>query len=373
MKRVKLLCIAGTRPEAIKMAPVIQALHEEPWADCRVLATAQHRQMLDQVLRLFDIAADIDLDIMRPNQALNALTARLLLDLDAALEVESPDAVLAQGDTTTVMSAALACFHRRIPFGHVEAGLRTGDLGNPFPEEMNRVIASRLARWHFAPTERSRANLLREGCEASHIWVTGNTVIDALLRVAATHPDPGVPIDPSRRLILVTAHRRENFGAPFETICRAIRHLTDIYPDVQVLYPVHPNPNVRELAHALLGGHERITLGEPLDYAAFVGAMQRAYLILSDSGGVQEEAPALGKPVLVLRQETERPEAVAAGVVELVGTDFDAIVGAARRLLDDAAAYREMAKGASPYGDGHAAGRIVGVLREHFARTGSCP
>ena len=214
MKRVKLLCIAGTRPEAIKMAPVIQALHEEPWADCRVLATAQHRQMLDQVLRLFDIAADIDLDIMRPNQALNALTARLLLDLDAALEVESPDAVLAQGDTTTVMSAALACFHRRIPFGHVEAGLRTGDLGNPFPEEMNRVIASRLARWHFAPTERSRANLLREGCEASHIWVTGNTVIDALLRVAATHPDPGVPIDPSRRLILVTADRRENFGAP---------------------------------------------------------------------------------------------------------------------------------------------------------------
>ena len=215
MKRVKLLCIAGTRPEAIKMAPVIQALHEEPWADCRVLATAQHRQMLDQVLRLFDIAADIDLDIMRPNQALNALTARLLLDLDAALEVESPDAVLAQGDTTTVMSAALACFHRRIPFGHVEAGLRTGDLGNPFPEEMNRVIASRLARWHFAPTERSRAN----------------------------------------------------------------RHLADIYADVQVLYPVHPNPNVRELAHALLGGHERITLGEPLDYAAFVGAMQRAYLI----------------------------------------------------------------------------------------------
>ena len=373
MKRIKLLCIVGTRPEAIKMAPVIQALQEEPWADCRVLATAQHRQMLDQVLRLFDITADIDLDIMRPNQALNALTARMLLDLDAALEVESPDAVLAQGDTTTVMAAALACFHRRIPFGHVEAGLRTGDLGNPFPEEMNRVIASQLAQWHFAPTERSRANLLREGCEASHIWVTGNTVIDALLRVAATHPDPGVPFDPSRRLILVTAHRRENFGPPFETICRAIRHLADTYPDVQVLYPVHPNPNVRELAHALLGQHERITLREPLDYAAFVGAMQRAYLILSDSGGVQEEAPALGKPVLVLRQETERPEAVAAGVVELVGTDFDTIVGAARRLLDDEAAYRAMAKGASPYGDGRAAERIVTALREQLTNGGGPP
>jgi UDP-N-acetylglucosamine 2-epimerase (non-hydrolysing) len=362
---LRVLSIVGTRPEAIKMAPVIQALAGDPAFASRVLATAQHRQMLDQVLALFGIRPDLDLDIMRPNQALTALTARLLLALDEALGAENPDLVLAQGDTTTVMTAALACFYRKIPFGHVEAGLRTGDLDNPFPEEMNRVVAGRLARWHFAPTASARDNLLREGVAPAAIHVTGNTVIDALLSVAGRRPPIGVPIDPAKRLILVTAHRRENFGEPLREICRAIRRLAETNPDVAVLYPVHPNPNVKGVAEALLGDCPGITLCPPLDYLPFVGAMQRAYLILSDSGGVQEEAPALGKPVLVLRQETERPEAVAAGVVKLVGPVYERIVAQAQRLLDDPGYYSSMARGVSPYGDGHAAGRIVAVLRGH--------
>ncbi|HYN76549.1 MAG TPA: UDP-N-acetylglucosamine 2-epimerase (non-hydrolyzing) [Lamprocystis sp. (in: g-proteobacteria)] len=362
----RVLSIVGTRPEAIKMAPVIRALTQDPAFESRVLATAQHRQMLDQVLEVFGIRPDLDLDIMRPNQALTALTARLLIALDDALEAEAPDIVLAQGDTTTVMTAALACFYRRIPFGHVEAGLRTGDLQNPFPEEMNRVIAGRLARWHFAPTESARQNLLREGVDDAAIHVTGNTVIDALLSVADRRPAIGIPLDPNRRLILVTAHRRENFGEPLRAICRAIRQLAETNPDVQVLYPVHPNPNVKDVVQELVGGCPGIALCPPLDYLPFVGAMQRAYLILSDSGGVQEEAPALGKPVLVLRQETERPEAVEAGVVKLVGPVYERIVAEAQRLLDDPAHYRSMARGVSPYGDGHAAGRIVSALSCHL-------
>ena len=360
---LRVLSIVGTRPEAIKMAPVIQALARDPAFESRVLATAQHRQMLDQVLAVFGISPDLDLDIMRPNQALTALTARLLLALDAALGAEQPDLVLAQGDTTTVMTAALACFYRKIPFGHVEAGLRTGDLDNPFPEEMNRVVAGRLARWHFAPTASARDNLLREGVDPAAIHVTGNTVIDALLSVADRRPEIGVPLDPTKRLILVTAHRRENFGAPLRAICHAIRRLVETNPDVVVLYPVHPNPNVQDVAQELLGDCPGVTLCPPLDYLPFVAAMQRAYLILSDSGGVQEEAPALGKPVLVLRRETERPEAVAAGVVRLVGPVYEAILGEAQRLLDDPGYYSAMARGVSPYGDGRAAGRILAALR----------
>lgn len=362
----KILCVVGTRPEAIKMAPVIHRLRAEPWAQVRVLATAQHRHMLDQVLKVFDIEPDIDLDIMRPNQALITLTARLLLDLDDVLQAEQPDVVLVQGDTTTVMSVALAAFYHRIPIGHVEAGLRTGDMSNPFPEEMNRVVAGHLAKWHFAPTESSRQNLLREGLSDNQIWVTGNTVIDALKMVTEREKDLGVELDDSKRLILVTSHRRENFGEPFREICRAVRDLADRNEDVQVLYPVHPNPNVKATAHEILGDHPRIVLCDPLDYLPFVGAMQRAHLILSDSGGVQEEAPALGKPVLVLRRETERPEAVDAGVVKLVGPDYERIVTEAQRLLDDSDAYREMARGISPYGDGLASERIAKVLREHF-------
>lgn len=364
--RYKVLCVVGTRPEAIKMAPVILALKQQPWADIRVLATAQHRQMLDQVLDFFGIRADIDLNIMRPNQALTALTARLLLEVDEVLLREKPDVVLVQGDTTTVMAVALACFYHRIPIGHVEAGLRTWDMQNPFPEELNRVIAGKLAKWHFAPTEGSRANLLREGVSADDILVTGNTVIDALLMTAARDLELGIDLDPDKRMVLVTSHRRENFGEPFRHVCRALRDLAESYPDVQFLYPVHPNPNVKDVAEAMLGDVPNFILCAPLEYAPFVAAMKRAYLILTDSGGVQEEAPALGKPVLVLRDETERPEAVEQGVVKLVGPNYERIVTEVRRLLDDEVAYRAMARGVSPYGDGRAAGRIVATLAAHF-------
>lgn len=363
----KLLCVIGTRPEAIKMAPVILALKKEPWANVRVLATAQHRHMLDQVNEFFGIDPDIDLNIMRPNQALTTLTARLLLELDDVLKAEKPDAVLVQGDTTTVMVVALACFYHHIPIGHIEAGLRTWDMLNPFPEEANRVIATKLARWHFAPTEGARRNLLKEGVPDSEIIVTGNTVIDALLMTAAKKLELPVSLDPAKRLILVTSHRRENFGEPFRSICRALRTLAERNPEVQFLYPVHPNPNVKNVAHEFLVGLPNFTLCEPLDYAPFIAAMKRAYIILTDSGGVQEEAPALGKPVLVLRDETERPEAVEEGVVKLVGPNFERIVDETQRLLDDESAYRAMARGVSPYGDGHAAERIVKTLREHFA------
>lgn len=362
----KIICVLGTRPEAIKMAPVILALKSERWADVKVVATAQHRHMLDQVLNFFGIEPDIDLNIMRPNQALAELTARLLHELDDVLQAEKPDLVLAQGDTTTVMTMALACFYHRIPFGHVEAGLRTWDMQNPFPEEANRVIAGRLARWHFAPTESSRQNLLREGVSDAAIFVTGNTVIDALLMTASKDIQLGIPLDNTKRLVLVTSHRRENFGEPFCNICRALVTLADRNPDIQILYPVHPNPNVKDVALEMLGDCRNIILCEPLDYAPFVAAMKMAYLIISDSGGVQEEAPALGKPVLVLRDETERPEAVDAGVVKLVGPNYDRIVNEVQRLLDDESAYRTMARGVSPYGDGHGAQRIVKVLREHF-------
>ena len=365
-----ILCVVGTRPEAIKMAPVILALRAEPWARVRVLATAQHRAMLDQILAAFGIAADVDLDVMRPNQALMALTGRLLSGLGEVFESERPDLVLAQGDTTTALSAALACFYQHVPLGHVEAGLRTGDLRNPFPEEANRVIAARLASWHFAPTAGARDNLLREGVDAERIVLTGNTVIDALLMTAASGVELGLGVDPARRLVLVTSHRRENFGEPLREICRALRELALHNPDVQFLYPVHPNPNVRQVVHESLAELPNFILSEPLDYSAFVAAMRAAHVILTDSGGVQEEAPALGKPVLVLRDETERPEAVAEGVVKLVGPHARRIVEHTQRLLDDAQAWRAMARGVSPYGDGHAAERIVQALRRDFAPCG---
>lgn len=367
---IKCLCVVGTRPEAIKMTPVILALKNEPLINVRVLATAQHRQMLDQVLNFFGIEPDIDLNIMRPNQALTTLTARLLLELDDVLQAEQPDVVLVQGDTTTVMTVALACFYQHIPIGHVEAGLRTWDMQNPFPEEANRVIAGKLARWHFAPTQGSRQNLLRDGVADDSIIVTGNTVIDALLMTAARDVEVGIDLDMNKRLVLITSHRRENFGEPFRNICRALRTLAEYNPDVQFLYPVHPNPNVKDVAYETLGDCVNIHLCEPLDYAPFVAAMKRAYIILTDSGGVQEEAPALGKPVLVLRDETERPEAVEQGVVKLVGSDGEAIIREAQRLLDDPVAYAEMARGVSPYGDGKAAARIVDVLRSHFSENG---
>ena len=362
----KVLCVIGTRPEAIKMAPVILALKKEPWVSVRILATAQHRQMLDQVTDFFDIDPDIDLNAMSPNQTLTTLTARLLFKLDDVLQTEKPDAVLVQGDTTTVMTVALACFYQHIPVGHVEAGLRTWDIQNPFPEEANRVIASKLAYWNFAPTEGSRQNLLKEGVPGSEIIVTGNTVIDALLMSVAKELELSVSVAPAKRLVLVTSHRRENFGKPFRNICRALRTLAENNYEVQFVYPVHPNPNVKDIAYEFLAGLPNFTLCEPMDYAPFVAALKRSYIILTDSGGVQEEAPAIGIPTLVLRDETERPEAVEQGVVKLVGPNYERIVTETQRLLDDESSYKAMARGVSPYGDGNAAKRIVKTLREHF-------
>ena len=365
-QQIKVLCIVGTRPEAIKMAPVILAIRQQTWAQVTLVATAQHRQLLDQALNFFDIEPEIDLDVMQPNQSLSSLTAQMLLKLDTVLLEEKPDIVLAQGDTTTAMVAALACFYIKIPFGHVEAGLRTGQLDNPYPEEANRVIAGHLASLHFTPTEGARQNLLREGVNDRDIYVTGNTVIDALLKASERAESYAPKIAAGQRLILVTAHRRENFGPPLERICEAVRTIADQRDDIEFLYPVHPNPLVKEVCERMLRAHPRIRLTAPLDYLPFIAAMKKAYLILTDSGGVQEEAPALGKPVLVLREETERPEAVQEGVVKLVGTDTAYIVSETLQLLDDSMAYRAMARGISPYGDGKAADRIVAILRKLY-------
>lgn len=358
--RRSILCVIGTRPEAIKMAPVVSALraHSSAFA-VTVVATAQHREMLDQVLANFSIRPDIDLDMMTHNQSLPELTARLLPALDRVLAATTPDFVLAQGDTTTVLVTALACFYRKTRFGHVEAGLRTHNMASPFPEEMNRTLVGRLATRHYAPTRSAEANLRREGVPAGSIIVTGNTVIDALHYMVALAPALPFPIPPERRMVLVTAHRRENFGEPFEKILTALAGLVQGHPDIEIVYPVHPNPNVREPAYRILEHLDRVRLIEPLDYAGFVAAMVRSHLIISDSGGVQEEAPALAKPVLVLRQETERPEAVEAGVVRVVGFETENILREAGRLLTDPAAYAEMAKGVSPYGDGKASERIA--------------
>jgi len=365
----KIVCVVGTRPEAIKMAPVINALKLQPWADVRVLAAAQHRQMLDQVLTLFDIVPDGDMNVMQTKQNLTDLTARLLLGSGKFFDEEKPDAVLVQGDTTTVMAVALAAFYRQIPIGHVEAGLRTGDLSNPFPEEANRVIAGRLARWHFAPTQSARANLLGEGVSDADIFVTGNTVIDALLATANREIDADLQLPVNGRLILITCHRRENFGAPIRRICMAIRQLAEHNTKDHFLYPVHPNPNpnVMEAAESIFAGLPNVQLCAPLDYAGFVAVMRRSYLIISDSGGIQEEAPALGKPVLVVREKTERSEAVEENVVRLVGTTTQRIVAETQSLLDDPVAYGAMARGISPYGDGQASQRIADILTRDLA------
>lgn len=359
----RILCVVGTRPEAIKMAPVIKALVAEPWAAVRVLATAQHRQMLDQVLDLFGITPDLDLDVMQSGQSLAGLTSRLVARIDEVLATEAPALVIAQGDTTTVFAMAVCCYYRDIPFAHVEAGLRTFDRRSPFPEEMNRVVASYLADLHFAPTALARENLLKEGVSPEKIRVTGNTVIDALHEQAQRAPEIDFGLDPLKRLILVTCHRRENFGPPMASICAAVVELAERFADIQFLIPVHPNPNVANIVRSTLVGRPRITLCDPLDYQQFVAALKRSYLVLTDSGGVQEEAPALGKPVLVLRENTERPEAIEAGVAKLIGTDHRRIVSETSRLLDDADSYAAMALGVSPYGDGKAAARVVEAVR----------
>ena len=364
---LRILCAVGTRPEAIKMAPVIRALRRSSVMAVRVVATGQHRELLDDALAEFGIVSDANLNVMHANQTLTGLTARLFTAIGDLLDREHPDMVLAQGDTTTVFVASVAAFYRNIPFGHVEAGLRTGDLRNPFPEEFNRIVAGRTATVHFAPTERARQNLLDERIPDGAIHVTGNTVIDALLETAARIHAP--KSHGPRRRILMTAHRRENFGAPMEEVFAAIRDLAAARPDLEITYPVHPNPNVRGLARRILGTVPQVTLTEPLGYRALVAALKRADIVLTDSGGLQEEAPALGKPVLVLREATERPEAVEAGVAKTVGTRRHVIVAEARRLLEDDKAYAAMAVGCSPYGDGRAAERIAAVVAATFAQS----
>lgn len=364
---LRVLSVFGTRPEAVKMAPVVRRLAETPGVEARICVTAQHRQMLDPVLALFGLRPDVDLDLMRPDQPLAELTAALFNGLDPVLERLQPHWVLVQGDTTTAMAAALLAFYRRVRLGHVEAGLRTGDKWQPFPEEVNRRVATAVADLHFAPTAWARDNLLREGVPPDQVVLTGNPVIDALLEIAARPCDlaagPLAGVPDGQRIVLVTAHRRENFGRPLEDIFQALRALAEAYAGrVHIIYPVHMNPNVRQPAQRLLGGVPNIRLLEPLDYLPMVHLMRRAHLILTDSGGLQEEAPALGTPVLVLRQVTERPEALQAGTARLVGTDPERILAEARRLLDDPQAHAEMARAANPFGDGHAAGRIVEAL-----------
>jgi len=358
------LSVFGTRPEAIKMAPVLKALAKEPGVRSLVCVTAQHRQMLDQVLGLFGIVPDHDLDLMREGQTLTEITTGALTRLEPYFAEVKPDLLLVQGDTTTTMAASLAAFYRRIPVGHVEAGLRTHDNFYPYPEEVNRRITTVIASRHFAPTPRARENLLREGVSEGSIVVTGNTVIDALLEVVAMEPNrlPELTLR-GKRIVLVTAHRRENFGAPMEEIFGAIKELAKRYKDVDLVYPVHPNPNVDGPARKALSGVAGVHLLPPLEYKAFCDLMASSYLILTDSGGIQEEAPSLKKPVIVLRDETERPEAVEAGVVKLAGPHKDKILAEASRLLDDPKAYAAMAGGGNPYGDGKAASRILAILR----------
>lgn len=341
------------------MAPVILRLRGEPGFETRVCATAQHRDLLDSALALFGIVPDLDLDLMRPNQTPSLIAAGVLRAFDEVLAADAPDVVLVQGDTTTVMAASLAAFHRDIAVGHVEAGLRTGNLRNPFPEEMNRRVTDLVAALHFAPTPRSAAALVREGADAAGVHVTGNTVVDALEWLAAWHPDAGE--DDERELVLVTSHRRESFGEPMRRSFRAIARLARRFPEIRFVFPVHPNPNVLEAAR-VFEGIENVALEPPADYARLVSWMRRAKIILTDSGGIQEEAPTFGKPTLVLRETTERPEGIEAGVARLVGTDEERIYREAERLLTDPAAHAAMARPANPYGDGKAAERVVSIL-----------
>lgn len=370
--RIKVLSVLGTRPEAVKLAPVIQEFKKHPEIESMVCVTAQHREMLDQVLRVFNIHPDFDLDLMRPDQSLAEISAAIFTNLDPILTAQRPDWVVVQGDTTTVMAAAVNAYYRQIKVGHVEAGLRTYDKWQPFPEEINRRIAGTVADLHFAPTQRNRENLLREGVSDTNIAITGNPVIDAVrwisaqpipTEVSALMNDLCVGPFGSNRLVLITAHRRENFGVPLEQICTAINRLADQYHgSVRFVYPVHRNPNVQEPVYRMLSHNSNITLLPPLDYLPLVHLLKNSTLVLTDSGGIQEEAPGFGIPTLVLREVTERPEGVEAGVLKLVGTDTERIVFAVNSLLEDAVEYQQMAKSANPFGDGHAAERIVQAL-----------
>lgn len=374
---IKVLSVFGTRPEAIKMAPLVHKLTKADGIEAKVCVTAQHREMLDQVLNLFEINPDFDLNIMKPGQSLHDVTTHIINGLKEVLEAFQPDIVLVHGDTATTLSASLAAYYQQIAVGHVEAGLRTGNIYSPWPEEGNRKLTGSIATLHFAPTDTSANNLIREGVAESQISITGNTVIDALFLVknkleqnrdlkdtlAAIFPE----IDVEKKLILVTGHRRESFGGGFERICEALVDIANKYPQAQVLYPVHLNPNVREPVNRILKSVNNVHLIEPQDYLPFVYLMNQAHIILTDSGGIQEEAPSLGKPVLVMRDTTERPEAVEAGTVKLVGTDKNNIFNAVERLLNDQDEYEKMSHAHNPYGDGNACERIIEKIKQHFA------
>lgn len=372
----KILVVFGTRPEIVKMSPVVEALRASEFV-CRVLNTAQHREMVDMFLQTFGIVPDIDLDVMTDRQSLSGLAARLMETISPVLAAEAPDMVLVQGDTTTVMVTALAAAYQKIPVGHVEAGLRTPEFYDPFPEEINRRLTGQLASLHFAPTRTAEQALLREGVDPARIFRTGNTVIDALLATHRRFPDYNFPaqlgIPAAAPLLLVTAHRRENWGEPLERICRALLELMAQEPELHVVFPVHKNPIVRETVYPLLQGQARMHLTEPLDYVPLMDVMRRCRLVLTDSGGLQEEAPALGKPVLVMRLTTERPEGIAAGTARLVGTATEDIVAAVLGLLRDATAYEAMSRAINPYGDGHAAERTLQALRLHFGLSNDIP
>ncbi len=371
MDKIKVLTVFGTRPEAIKMAPLIKEFERNSDVfESVVCVTAQHREMLDAILNLFEITPDYDLNIMKANQNLWSITSDVLMKMKDVYEEVKPDIVLVHGDTTTSMAAGLSAFYAKIPVGHVEAGLRTFDKDNPFPEEINRVVVDSLCEYHFAPTDTSIQNLKNAQIPMTHAYKTGNTVIDALLYIVKNkEADISIlGLDETKRTVLVTAHRRENFGEPIKSICRAIIKLVEKNKDIQVIYPVHPNPNIKNAVYELLNGHERIILTEPQDYAPFSTLMKKAYLIMTDSGGVQEEAPSLGKPVLVLRKTTERPEAVEYGTVKLVGVDTDEIFEQADKLLNDETAYKKMSDAINPYGDGTASRQIVEILKKNFKK-----
>lgn len=370
---MKILLVFGTRPEAIKMAPLVKSLRQDPFFDVKVCVTAQHREMLDQVLRIFDIEPEFDLNIMRPGQTLNQITASILINIEETLKSVKPDLVAVHGDTSTTLAASLAAYYQQVPVAHVEAGLRTGNIYSPWPEEANRKLTGALAKYHFAPTETAKSNLLREGVNADAITVTGNTVIDALV-FAARKIEGAADIksdldsrfsflDSSKEMILVTGHRRESFGGGFERICNALKQIAENNKNCEILYPVHLNPNVKEPVNRILGDVSNIHLVDPQDYLPFVYLMSRSKLILTDSGGIQEEAPSLGKPVLVMRETTERPEAVKAGTVKMVGTDTDTIISSVTELLRDKALYEAMSKAHNPYGDGRACERIATALK----------
>ncbi|MHB1102390.1 MAG: non-hydrolyzing UDP-N-acetylglucosamine 2-epimerase [Devosia sp.] len=373
-RRLRLLIVFGTRPEALKCFPVARAALGEPLLHTEICVTAQHREMVDQVIALTGLPVTYDLNIMQPGQTLFDITARVLTGMAQVLDAAKPDMVMVQGDTTTAMTAALAAFYKRIPVAHIEAGLRSHNILSPWPEELNRKVVGDVASFHFAPTPEARDNLIAEGKDPKSVFVTGNTVIDTLLHfsrrldedadLAEEFASRFAFLDPGKKLVLATSHRRENFDGGIDRICVALKALAG-RGDVQIVYPVHPNPKVREIVHAALGEVDNIELIEPQDYLPFVYLLKRAYLVLTDSGGVQEEAPSLGKPVLVMRENTERPEGVAAGTARLVGTDIDAILGNANRLLDDAAAYSRMSERHNPYGDGQASARILEELLRH--------